>query len=242
MNCIRILAFACLTLSVAATGSAQSRAEHLQWSAKASAALADHDYETALEFANKIAVQPAGNDFRRVAGDILLRCGDSKRAVELFDQYLDGKPQDRPYLWQYGIALYFDGKFKEGAKLFEVHREVNPNDVENAAWHFLCVAKSESADKAKQLLLPAPNDPRAPMEQVLEMLRTGDTDSVKQHMTGRSSKFYGDFYLGLYADALGDHATAQRHLDAAAKDAPANYMGDVARVYARHLTKQKPAK
>ena len=165
--------------------------------------------------------------------------------MKLFDRYLVDSPQAKPYLWQRGIALYFASDFDAGAKQFEVHRDVNPNDVENAAWHFLCVAKRDSPEHAKQLLLPAPNDPREPMEQVLEMFRSGDTDAVSKRMESienerlaRSAKFYGNFYLGLYADAMGNSKTAQKHLDAAAKDAPANYMGDVARVYAKFLRSQ----
>ncbi|WP_372898434.1 tetratricopeptide repeat protein, partial [Stieleria sp.] len=210
-------------------------------------ALERQDYPAALKAANKLAKSPASDEFRRVAGDTLLRCGEPKRAIEMFQGYLAKRPNDRPYLWQLGIAYYFDGKFKEGAELFEVHREVNPNDVENAAWHFLCIAKNESPEKAKQLLLPAPNDSRAPMAEVLEMLRTGDPEPVKQRMNSftagtsaeKSAKFYGHFYLGLYADALGDDTTAKQHLNLAATDAPRNYMGDVAKVYADHLSKRE---
>jgi hypothetical protein len=37
---------------------------------------------------------------------------------------------------------------------FYAGRTVNPNDVENAAWHFLCVARAESPEKARAALLP----------------------------------------------------------------------------------------
>jgi hypothetical protein len=144
-------------------------------------------------------------------------------------------------------GLYFARKYKAGVEQFEVHRRVNPNDVENAAWHFLCVAKAESFDKAKSVVLPAPNDPRAPMEEVLQMLSTGETDKVIKKMEsfptntrGReSADFYGNFYLGLYADAAGDRATAKRYMDLSAKDASFSYMGDVARVYAAYLSTDK---
>ncbi|WP_182867042.1 tetratricopeptide repeat protein [Stieleria mannarensis] len=242
-NPLRSLALACLPLFLATTCAAQSIAENQRWAIEARRALDQQDYKTASEAAGKIAEAPATDEFQRVAADTLLRCGESKRAIELFEQYLTQRPNDRPYLWQLGIAYYFDGRFKDGAKLFEVHRTVNPNDVENAAWHFLCVAKAESPEKAKQLLLPAPNDSRAPMEEVLQMLRSGDSGPVKQRMNSfapgsaaaRSANFYGHFYRGLYADALADTATAKKHLDIAAKHAPANYMGDIAKVYAAHL-------
>ncbi|MCG8648634.1 MAG: tetratricopeptide repeat protein, partial [Pirellulales bacterium] len=111
----------------------------------------------------------------RTAADVYLRVGDSKTAVKLFDQYVKQHPDDLPYLWQRGIALYFVGDYQEGAKQFEVHRTVNPNDVENAAWHFLCVAKAKSFQEARRLVLPAPGDSRIPMDEVLAMLSNGDT-------------------------------------------------------------------
>ncbi len=183
----------------------------------------------------------------RLAGDVYLRGGNSKKAVDLFDRYLKLEPNALAGLWQRGIALYFARDYKRGVKQFEVHREVNPNDVENAAWHFLCVAKAQSFDKAKSVVLPAPNDPRAPMEEVLQMLSTGDTEKVIAKMESfpantrlrESAEFYGNFYLGLYADAAGDRAKAKSYLDLAAKDASVSYMGDVARVYAVYLSPEK---
>ncbi len=124
-------------------------------------------------------------------------------------------------LWQRGIALYFIGDYKRAAKQFEEHRKVNPNDVENAAWHFLCVAKAESFAKARELILPAPNDRRVPLKEIHQMLKSGDTDAVKRSMNRTpvdsnaraDAKFYGDFYLGLYADATGDREAGTRVID-----------------------------
>ena len=117
---------------------------------------------------------------------------------------------------------------------FEEHRKVNPHDVENAAWDFLRVARSESIETARRLVLPAPNDPRIPMAEVLAMLSSGDTAAVRQRMesvpAGSSARqqadFYGNFYLGLYADAGGDRTEALRLLKLSAADAPHHYMGD----------------
>ncbi len=182
----------------------------------------------------------------RIAGDIYLRTGKVKMSTRLFNRFVKAEPDEMPYLWQRGISLYFTGDYEEGAKQFESHREVNPNDVENAAWHFLCVAKAKSPAEARRLVLPAPGDPRAPMEEVLAMLSDGDTEAVTARIQSfpdgsdarHSAAFYGDFYLGLYADALGEKEKATKHLKRSAKDAPRNYMGDVARVYAKFLEEQ----
>ena len=60
----------------------------------------------------------------------------------------------KPYLCQRGISQYCLGDFAGGRQQFEIHRKVNPNDVENAAWHYLCVAKTDGQDVARQSLIP----------------------------------------------------------------------------------------
>ena len=207
-------------------------------------ALQTGDLQAAMQSADQMMRKaPEEPATMRRAADIYLRSGNAAKAVELFDRSLEKEPQQLPYLWQRGIALYLVGDYRRGAEQFEKHREVNPEDVENAAWHFLCVAKQESIDRAKEMVLPAPNDPRIPMEEVLKMLSSGDTEAVRSKVESvpedsprrSDAEFYGDFYLGLYADAQGDRKQALRFLSRAARDAPHHYMGDVARVYAKHL-------
>ena len=214
---------------------------------RAIAALNRGDTKIALESANAlIAIDSDQPGSMLLAADVFLRCGQSKQAIQWFDRYLETSPTSLPRLWQRGIALYFAGKYEEGARQFEVHRKVNPNDVENAAWHFLCVAKSRSMETARRLVLPAPNDPRIPMEEVLTMLRSGDTASFKARMesvaknpaVSQQADFYGNFYLGLYADAEGDLDLALQLLGQSADGAPHHYMGDVARVYVQYLKQQ----
>ncbi|EMI17139.1 hypothetical protein RMSM_05930 [Rhodopirellula maiorica SM1] len=207
-------------------------------------ALQEGNRDLAIESADAI-VRQHSSDARaiRLAADIYLRSGKVEWATRLFNRYVNVTPDDMPELWQRGIALYFSGNYAEAAKQFESHRSVNPNDVENAAWHFLCVAKVKSFEEAKELILPAPGDPRIPMQQILEMLSSGDTEAVNARVNETKvgtpqradAAFYGDFYLGLYADAAGDLDLARKLLDRAAKDAPHHYMGDIARVYATYL-------
>jgi lipoprotein NlpI len=214
--------------------------------AQALSAIQKGESETANQSADDM-LRMYPNDARamRLAGDIYLRTGKVAAAVRTFDRYLEHEPEEMRGLWQRGIALYFIADYKRAAKQFEEHRKVNSNDVENAAWHFLCIAKADSFDKARQMVLPAPGDPRAPMEEVLQMLTTGNTAPINQRVNRlpvdsearAGAAFYGDFYLGLYADAKGDRKKAHELLSRAAEDAPHHYMGDIARVYAKHLAK-----
>ncbi|MEO1527828.1 MAG: tetratricopeptide repeat protein [Planctomycetota bacterium] len=190
-------------------------------------------YEEAQDAAKRLLKAEPRVEVKLFIADTLLRCGDAKTSLKLFDQYVEAKPDSEPYLWQRGIAQYFVGEYKAGVDQFEIHRKVNPNDVENAAWHFLCLAKNQSPKEAKALLLPAPGDPRPPMAEVLEMLRSGDKSIVKQKIESfdegsrsrGTAEFYGWFYLGLYEDALGDKAKAAEWLKKSASVAPRNYMG-----------------
>ncbi len=212
--------------------------------AQALAALGTGDYKAAIALADRLAIQnPADPDTARLTGDVYLRAGKIGPATRQFNRYIKAQPGQLPGLWQRGIALYFNGDHADAAKQFEQHRKVNPHDVENAAWHFLCVAKAKSIKEARRLVLPAPGDPRIPMQEVLEMLSDGSTDAVSARVNAvpegsrarDTAAFYGDFYLGLYADALGEQEQALMYLRRSAKNAPHHYMGDIARVYAKHL-------
>src|SRR5436190_9154017 len=88
-----------------------------------------------------------------------------------FDTLAKMVPESAPDLWQRGIALYYAGRYKDCRAQFELHRTVNPADVENAAWHFLCVARQESPENAKRALLPVGPDSRVPMREIYEMFR-----------------------------------------------------------------------
>lgn len=216
----------------------------LQLRTRAAAALRTGDKKEAIGAADQLIKKfPQSPAAMLTAADTLLRCGKPAESLVHFDEYLKAEPNALPYLWQRGIAQYFAGRYQEGVKQFEVHRSVNPNDVENAAWHFLCLARADSFEKASSLVLPAPNDPRIPMEEVLKMLKSGDTSLVKNRISAvpessgerARAEFYGFFYLGLFADAKGNQPEALQWLRKSAKDAPHHYMGDVARVYVQYL-------
>src|SRR5262245_22714950 len=152
-----------------------------------------------------------------------------------FDRVAQLVPSMAPQLWQRGIVLYYAGRYKDCQAQFESHRTVNPNDVENAAWHFLCVARAESAEQAKKLLLPVGPDPRVPMRQVYEMFqgRRRPDEVISAAGATAESQFYAHLYVGLYAEALGNKRLAAEHITAAAADRFATaggYMHRVAKV------------
>src|SRR5205823_6024801 len=102
-------------------------------------------------------------------GDAHLKAGNFKEAVADFDKFLEAEPKFAPEHWRRGIALYYAGRFADGAKQFDLHRTVNPEDVENSAWHYLCNARATNREAARKELLPVTGDARVPMAQVLEL-------------------------------------------------------------------------
>ena len=179
--------------------------------------------------------------FRRAVADF--ERGRIEQATAGFDQVAEMLPDMAPQLWQRGIALYYAGRYDDCRLMFESHRTVNPNDVENSVWHFLCVARLESPEAARTALLPVGRDSRVPMREIYEMF--GGNLAPVQILTAAGSQlsgqFYAHLYLGLYFEAHGQDADALEHIEAAAADRFARvggYMHMVARVHLALLQSQ----
>ena len=162
-----------------------------------------------------------------------------KESVAAFDKLITMVPDSKPQLWQRGLSLYYTGDFRAGREQFETHQTVNKADVENAAWHFICVARAENVEAARKALIPIEGDTRVPMKQVHELFagkatvedvlkaaESGEGEALKNH------RCYAHLYLGLYFEALGDVAKAKEHMLKAAKDFKMDhYMGKCAQVH-----------
>src|SRR5262249_14906501 len=156
-------------------------------------------------------------------------------------KYLELNPAATPGHWKRGISYYYAGRFEEGRKQFEGYEKVDTNDVENAAWHYLCTARQVGVAKARASLLKIGNDRRVTMmqayalysgqakpEDVLKAVEEGQPTAAQR----RQRLFYAHLYLGLYYEAAGDQKLARAHIRQAAEDYKMpHYMGDVARVH-----------
>ena len=211
-------------------------------------ALEKQDRGAAIDAADRL-LQHHPNDPRaiRLVGDLYLRSGKVNSAITQYERYVELVPVDKPELWQYGVALALADRFDEGRQLFEMHRIVNPNDVENAAWHFLCVAKLAGIAEARKLVLPAPSDSRVPMNEIRRLLIDGNEERVwsavnqlPEDAAGhKEASFYANLYLGLLADAQKNPTKAKRLVGAAAKTEQVNFMADIARVYLTEIEAEK---
>lgn len=167
--------------------------------------------------------------------------GQPIESARLFDSVAKIRPELAPELWQRGIALYYAERFDDGRKQFELHRTVNGSDVENPAWHYLCVARASSPEEARRAMLPVGQDSRVPMREILALFK-GDgseedvlaTASRGEGKTLRNQLCYAHLYLGLYAEAQRDAVRAKKHiLLAAGPFSMDHYMGRVAKVHAQ---------
>jgi len=181
-------------------------------------------------------------------GEAHFKCGKIAESIEDFDAFLKLAPDQKPHHWQRGISLYYAGRFADGKKQFELHQTVNAHDVENAVWHFLCTARAEGMEMAKKKLIPIEGDARVPMAQVHQLFagKASPQDVLTTAQSAPSSTlageplFYAHLYLGLYYEAIGDRANAHEYILKAAERSKANgYMGDVARVHAERLKKNR---
>ena len=187
-------------------------------------------YTTAMSF-----VEDAPSLYN-ARGSVAFKAGKMAESIADFDRAIALEPSSEPYHWQRGISHYYAGRYQDCIDQFDLHRSVNPNDVENTAWHFLCVATVSGIDKAREDFLPVTGDPRTPMREVAQLFRgDGTVEQVEAAAAADgsdSARFYGHLYLGLYYETAGDKTLAARHIRAAVDDYPAtHYMWHVARIH-----------
>jgi lipoprotein NlpI len=175
------------------------------------------------------------------------RAGRVAESIQSFEAAAKLNPKVRPQLWQLGISYYYAGEYSKGQQLFESHQKVNPQDVENAVWHFSCVAKQQGPEAARAKFIAITDDPRVPMkevhrlfagkgtkDEVMEAAKKGNPDEVKDRM------FYACLYLGLYEEAMGNAEESLKWIRKAAGEfAQSHYMGDVARIHLKQREKTK---
>lgn len=199
-----------------------------------------------------IKLQPGAVSLRQERGVARFFQADIDGSIEDFEAYLEARPNQRPYHWQLGLALYYAGRFEDGVRLFELHRTVNPDDVENAIWHFLCKARAESVEAAREALFPFTRDARVPMKEVHDLFAgrgsreavlaaAGDGDASPDDAVTRNHLCYAHLYLALYEEITGDAEASLRDARLAARDhAMPHYMGRVADVHFRLRSRTVP--
>lgn len=238
---------AALALATKLTEAAPKQASG--WMLRAQLHITQRQHAQAIaDYGEVIKLDPKSPNAWQARGEANFKLGKIAESITDFDKFLELVPAQRPQHWQRGISLYYAGRFKDGKEQFEIHQTVNPNDVENAVWHFLCAARADGVEKARKGLIPIQGDGRVPMAQVHQLFagkaKPEDVlDAAKaapaQTRSGEPL-FYAHLYLGIYFEAIGDAKQAREYILKSAERANENgYMGDVARVHAEILKKSE---
>jgi lipoprotein NlpI len=181
-------------------------------------------------------------------GTVQFKTGKIKESIADFDEYIARVPKAKISHWQRGISYYYAGRFEDGRKQFEGYQDFDSNDVENAVWRFMCMARADGIDKARKAILKIGDDRRVPMRQVYDLYK-GDLkpeDVLAAAEAGKvtdaqrnSQRFYAHLYVGIYHDLLNDKKKAFTHLNKAAEEYRiGHYMWDVARIHRDLLAKE----
>ena len=173
-------------------------------------------------------------DYQR-QGEEAFRQGKFAGSVAAFDKVIAAVPAQAPQHWQRGISLYYAGRFADCKAQFELHRTVNPEDFENAAWHMLCAARIDGFKEAQKKLIPIREDTRVPMRELHALWKgEGSAERVLSAAgASRGGNFYANLYLALFEETRGQRDAAKTYARRAAELAPQDYMGDVARIHAK---------
>lgn len=207
------------------------------------------DTKAIEDFSELLKLDPRATVIYNLRGWCLFRLGRFPEAIADFDKGIELRPSQAPHHWQRGIALYYAGRYDDGRKQFELHQTVNAHDVENAAWHFLCTARLSGVEKARAALIPIEGDARVPMKEIQSLFagkaKPGDVLAAARAGNPPPDRlneglFYAHLYLALYFEAAGDAIKTREHILKAATEFKSDHaMGDVARVHAEVLKRQK---
>ncbi len=196
------------------------------------------DYDRLLE------LDPKRAEAYDARGSEQFKLGQIDASIADFDRFIKLRPDQEPWHWKRGISYYYAGRYDDGRRQFEGYQTVDDNDVENAVWRFLCMARDKGLAPARADMLKIKRDPRVPMMDVYALYsgRAEPEDVLRAAAAGsppsealNARLFYAHLYLGLYYDALGEPGRAKEHLATAVKHKIGHYMWNVADVHLRRL-------
>jgi len=200
------------------------------------------DYDRLLEIDSRSAAAYDGR------GSEQFKLGHIDESIADFDRALKLQPDQEPWHWKRGISFYYAGRWDDGRRQFEGYQTVDDNDVENAVWRYLCMARAQGIEAARADMLKIKRDLRVPMMEVYGLyqgeLKPADVlaateagEPTQAELNAR--RFYAHLYLGLYHEVAGDAALATKHIELARQHKIGHYMWNVADVHVRRLSAAK---
>ena len=214
---------------------------------------AARDYTMALGFIGHDAHYA---DVFQMRGCANFKLGNLQRAVSDWVTFIRLKPDKEAEHWQICVAYALLGSYEDARKQFEWHWTVNAEDMEVAFWHYLCVARMDGLESARENLIEVTGEERVPMPELYQLfkgegseadvwLAVEEGDPKKDERTQR--EFFANYYLGLYKQANGKLELADELIGKALEiakstegyigDSPGGQLraGDIARVHSQQL-------
>ena len=202
---------------------------------------ADKFAEAAADLTKALELDPKNARIHQQRGLVHFKQGKIAASIADFDKYIEGVPSAKISHWQRGISYYYAGKWDDGIAQFEGYQSFDSNDVENAVWRFMCMARKDGLPKARKEILKIGDDRRVPMRQVYD-LYAGTLKPEEVMTAAKAGKpdmeqlnrqlFYAHLYLGIYHELEGKKKLALEHLHKATEEhRVGHYMWDVARVH-----------
>jgi lipoprotein NlpI len=195
-----------------------------------------------------LTLSPKNIGATQLRGALHLRLGEFPAAIADFDRYCELSPKAEPRHWQRGLAYYLAGRYPDAQRQFTRCLQSNSNDVENAIWHFLSVAKTNGVEKARAALLPVGHDRRPLLNEVYDVYAGKlDADALLKKLEGvvaghpemEDSRFLVHYYLAQYFEVTGN---AQRSLALLSQAAQLKSVDSIMTDLAKLQLKQRMAK
>jgi lipoprotein NlpI len=207
----------------------------------------DRYKDAVADFSAVVALDPKDAGAWQRRGVAHFKAGQIDASIRDFDKFIELRPTQKVSHWQRGISYYYAGRYDEGRQQFEGYQDFDSNDVENAVWRFICMAKKDGMEKARKSILKIGDDRRVPMRQVYDLFK-GDLkpdDVLAAARAGNPPKeqlnqrlFYAYLYVGIYYDLAGDRKKALADMEQAVAHRIGHYMWDVARIQRDLLAKK----
>jgi lipoprotein NlpI len=210
---------------------------------RAGAAVRERKNDEALRLLNDaIQADPKLALAYELRGVVHFRLAKIAESLADFDKQIELDPKAAGAHWRRGLTLYYADKFADGVAQFTTSDKAEPEDVENAIWHFLCNARVKGIDKARGEFLKVKQDSRGePMMKIYQMfkgeVKPDDALAASEPGTAKAEErnsrhFYANYYIGMYHEAAGEPAKSLEYLKKAVEKYPVpDYMMDVARVH-----------
>ena len=211
------------------------------------------------DFSKALAYRPAFADVYQMRGCNQFKLGNVNAAVQDWQAFLQLKPDKEAEHWQICVGFALLGHYEEARKRFDWHSTTNTQDLEVAFWHFLCVARTEGLEVARERIKSAPEEKRVPMTELHALFAGKGTEAdvwlavergTPEKAERAKREFFAHYYLGLLRQSEGKLDEAKQSVKEALSIAKANdgfigdspggqlRGGDIARVHLQQIDQQ----